>query len=290
MKTAMSDMNKESVSDKSPFAGCAILIVALVVMLFLIGFSVSVLFRQSNEIARFTSDKPAAVAVSPLEDREAELNLLAGKLETVRLAVGDGKSSTLELTAGEMNLAIAAYEPFKDLRGTLRIASVSPKEIRLEISFPLNGRPRLAKEGEGGWVTSDPRFLNGTMVAKPGLLNKEVVLQIGDIEVPGKKVAEGFLGQMSPYRIAERYVGNEGIGTVMSELTAVELGEGSVRFVKTAGVKPKDTITNAQVDAASQRLFTFFAIAACLFLLFVTAVIIIALRLKKRSEAAVLEP
>jgi ABC-type arginine transport system permease subunit len=55
-------------------------------------------------------------------------------------------------------------------------------------------------------------------------------------------------------------------------------------------VKPKDTITNAQVDAASQRLFTFFAIAACLFLLFVTAVIIIALRLKKRSEAAVLEP
>jgi hypothetical protein len=286
----MTDMKTESVSEKSPYAGCAILIAALLVMVFLIGFSISVLFRQSNEIAKFTGDKPALVVVSPLEDRESELNRLAGKLETFRLAVVDGETAALELTAEEMNLAIAAYEAFKDLRGTMRVASVSPEEIRLEISFPLNGRPRLAKEGEGGWVVSDPRYLNGTMIAKPGLLSREIVLQISDIEVPGKKVAEGFLGQMSPYRIAERYAGKEGIGSVMSELTAVELGEGTVRFVKTSGVKPKDTVTNAQVDAASQRLFVFFAVAACLFLLFVAVVIFIGLRLKKRNEAAVLEP
>ena len=283
----MSDMKNESVSDKSPFAGCAILIAALLVMVFLIGFSVSVLFRQSNEIAKFTGEKPVLVEVSPLEDREAELNRLAEKLETFRLAVSDGESATMELTAEEMNLAIAVYEPFRDLRGMLRVASISPEEIRLEISFQLNGKPRLSKEGEGGWITSDPRYLNGIMVAKPGLLNKEVVLQISDIEVPGKIVAEGFLGQMSPYRIAERYVGKEGIGGVMAELTSVELGEGTVRFVKTAGVTPKDTITNAQVDDASQRLFKFFAVAACLFLLFVAVVIFVGLRLKKRREAAV---
>ena len=283
----MSDMKNESVSDKSPFAGCAILIAALLVMVFLIGFSVSVLFRQSNEIAKFTGEKPVLVEVSPLEDREAELNRLAEKLETFRLAVSDGESATMELTAEEMNLAIAVYEPFRDLRGMLRVASISPEEIRLEISFQLNGKPRLSKEGEGGWITSDPRYLNGIMVAKPGLLNKEVVLQISDIEVPGKTVAEGFLGQMSPYRIAERYVGKEGIGGVMAELTSVELGEGTVRFVKTAGVTPKDTITNAQVDDASQRLFKFFAVAACLFLLFVAVVIFVGLRLKKRPEAAV---
>jgi hypothetical protein len=280
-------MKNESVSDKSPFAGCAILIAALLVMVFLIGFSVSVLFRQSNEIAKFTGEKPVLVEVSPLEDREAELNRLAEKLETFRLAVSDGESATMELTAEEMNLAIAVYEPFRDLRGMLRVASISPEEIRLEISFQLNGKPRLSKEGEGGWITSDPRYLNGIMVAKPGLLNKEVVLQISDIEVPGKIVAEGFLGQMSPYRIAERYVGKEGIGGVMAELTSVELGEGTVRFVKTAGVTPKDTITNAQVDDASQRLFKFFAVAACLFLLFVAVVIFVGLRLKKRREAAV---
>jgi hypothetical protein len=283
----MPDMKNQSVSEKSPYAGCAILIAALLVMLFLIGFSISVLFRQANEIAKFTDDKPAVVDVSPLEDREAELNRLAEKLEAFRLAVVDGESTTLELTAEEMNLAIAAYEPFRDLRGMLRIASISPEEIRLGISFQLNGKPRLSRDGEGGWITSDPRYLNGTMVAKPGLLNKEVVLQVSDIEVPGKTVAEGFLGQMSPYRIAERYAGKEGIGGVMAELTSVELGEGTLRFVKTAGVKPRDTITNAQVDSASQRLFKFFAVAACLFLLFVAVVIFVGIRLKKRREAAV---
>jgi hypothetical protein len=282
-------MKSQSVSDKSPYAGCAILIAALLVMLFLIGFSISVLFRQANEIAKFTTHKPAVVDVSTLEDREAELNRLAEKLETFRLAVIDGESATLELTAEEMNLAIAAYEPFRDLRGMLRIASISREEIRLEISFQLNGKPRLAREGEGGMITSDPRYLNGTMVAKPGLLNKEVVLQISEIEVPGKTVARGFLGQMSPYRIAERYVAKEGIGGVMSELTSVDLADGVVRFVKTAGVKPKDTITNAQVDSASQRLFMFFAVAACLFLLFVAVVIFMGLRLKKRNEGVIVK-
>lgn len=280
-------MKNDGVSEKSPYAGCAIFIAALLVMVFLIGFSISVLFRQSNEIAKFTAEKPAVVEVEPLEDREAELNRLAEKLETFRLAVDDDESATMELTAEEMNLAIAAYEPFKDFRGTLRVASISPEEIRLEISFQLNGRPRLAKESEGGWITSDPRYLNGTMIAGLGLLNGELVLQLSDIEVPGKKVAPEFVAQMSPYRVAERYVGGEGIGGVMSKLTSVELGEGTLRFVKTAGVTPTDTVTNAQVDAASQRLFMFFGIAASLFLLFVAVVIFLGLRLKKRREAAV---
>jgi hypothetical protein len=280
-------MEKENVSEKSPFAGCAILIAALLVMVFLIGFSVSVLFRQSAAIAEFTDEKPAPIPAEPLDDREPELNRLAEKLEAFRLAVEGEESAEMTLTAEEMNLAIAAYEPFKDFRGTLRVASVSPQEIRLEISFPLNGRPRLAKEGEPGWIASDPRFLNGTMVAGPGLLNREIVLQIADIKVPGKKVAPEFIAQMSPYRVAERYVGGEGIGGVMAKLTAVELGDGSLRFIKTSGVVPSDTITREQVDSASQKLFIFFGVAASLFLLFVAFVIFLGLRLKKRRDAAV---
>lgn len=280
-------MEKENVSEKSPFAGCAILIAALLVMVFLIGFSVSVLFRQSAAIAEFTDEEPTPIPAEPLEDREPELNRLAEKFEAFRLAVEGEESAEMTLTAEEMNLAIAAYEPFKDFRGTLRVASVSPQEIRLEISFPLNGRPRLAKEGEPGWIGSDPRFLNGTMIAAPGLLNREIVLQIADIKVPGKKVAPEFIAQMSPYRVAERYVGGEGIGGVMAKLTAVELGDGSLRFIKTSGVVPSDTITREQVDSASQKLFIFFGVAASLFLLFVAFVIFLGLRLKKHRDAAV---
>ena len=283
----MGDTDAKGVGDKSPFAGCAILIVAVLVMIFLIGFSISVLFRQFNAIAKFTGEKPAVIEVVQVEDREAELNKLAEKIEAFRQAAGDEESAELELNAEELNLAIAAYEDFKDLRGTMKVSEITSEAIRMEISFQLNGKPRLSKEGEGGWITSDPRYLNGTIVAEPGLLKREVVLQIRDIEVPGAEVAEQFIAQMSPYRIAERYVGDSGIGAVMPELTNVTLKEGAILFEKKAGEIAKDTVTDEQVDAASKRFFTFLGIAASIFLFFVAIVIFVGLRLKKKRDRPV---
>ena len=283
----MSEGGSNAVSEKSPFAGCAILIAAVLVMVFLIGFSISVLFRQFNAIAKFTGEKPVPIQIVPVDGRESELNSLAEKIEAFRQAVvGDG-SAELELNAEEINLAIAAYEDFKDLRGTMKVTEITPEEIRMEISFRLNGKPRLAKEGEGGWITSDPRYLNGTIVAAPGLLKREVVLQIKDIEVKDSEVAKEFIAQMSPYRIAERYVDDGGIGSVMKKLTSVELKDGAILFEKKDGELPVDTITDQQVDDASRRLFTFLGVAASLFLFFVAIVIFVGLRLKKSRDAAV---
>ena len=80
-------------SARSPFAGCAILIAALAVMVFLIGFSVLTLFRQFNEIAKFTDDKPVAIEISSLENKEPELNDLAERIEAFRQQLaGDDRS------------------------------------------------------------------------------------------------------------------------------------------------------------------------------------------------------
>lgn len=287
MANKMSEGEPRSVSEKSPFAGCAILIAAVLVMVFLIGFSISVLFRQFNAIAKFTGEKPVPIEVVSVDGREAELNRLAEKIEAFRQAVGDEGSAELELDAEEINLAISAYEDFKDLRGMMKVAEITPDGIRMEISFQLNGKPRMAKQGEGGWITSDPRYLNGIIVARPGILKREVVLQLKDIEVKGAEVPPEFIAQMSPYRIAERYVDDGGIGSVMPKLTSVSLKEGTVLFEKKAGESAKDTVTDEQVDAASRRLFTFLGIAASLFLLFVAIVIFVGLRLKKTRDAAV---
>lgn len=283
----MSDTKPKAVSEKSPFAGCAILIAALLVMVFLIGFSISVLFRQFNAIAKFTAEEPAVIEVVPIENREADLNRLAEKIEAFRQAISGEGSAELELNVEEINLAITAYEDFKDLRGMMKVAEITPEAMRMEISFRLNGKPRLAKSGEGGWITSDSRYLNGTIVAEPGLLKREVVLQIKDIEVEDAEVAEQFIAQMSPYRIAERYVDDGGIGAVMSKLTSVVLKDGVIVFVKKAGEIAKDTVTDEQVDAASRRLFTFLGIAASVFLLFVAILIFVGLRLKKKKDGAV---
>ena len=149
----MSQPNKPiGANAHSPFAGCAILIAAVAVMIFLVVFSTWGLFRQYHEIEKFTAAAPLPVAVSVLDEREGELNRLAEKLENFRAELAGEGEITLTLTPAELNLAIAAYEPFKDLRGTLRVLAVDGQALRIAISFKLNGKPRLARNGESGWI------------------------------------------------------------------------------------------------------------------------------------------
>lgn len=270
-------------SARSPFAGCAILIAALAVMIFLIGFSVLTLFRQFNEIAKFTDVKPVAIEISSLENKEADLNHLAARIETFRQQLAGNTEASLALSADDLNLAIAVYDPLKELRGTFRVADIEGETLRLAISFPLNGRPRFAHEGEPGWVASDQRFLNGVMVARPNLLKREVILSIDTIEVPGKKVAPEFIDQMSPYRIAERYLTDSVIGPVMAKLTRVGVADGKLVLTRIPNEIPSDMITNQQVDSASARLFTTLGIAAACFLTFAGIIVFIGVRAKARK-------
>lgn len=265
-------------SARSPFAGCAILIAALLVMIFLIVFSILTLFRQFNEIAKFTAEKPVALEVSALENQEAALNDLAERIESFRQQLSGDAEATLALTPAEMNLAIAAYAPFKDLRGTFRVLGAEGDTLRIAISFPLNGKPRLAREGETGWLASDPRYLNATLVARPGLLKREVVLKLDNLEVPGAAVPREFIEQMSPYRITERYLAHPELGPAMAKLTRVSIADGRLVFTRTPGETPADVISDAQVDSASSRFFTILGVAASLFLVFAGIIIFLGLR------------
>lgn len=269
-------------SARSPFAGCTILIAALLVMVFLIGFSVLTLFRQFGEIEKFTAEKPVPIEVSTLDGSEARLNALAERLEGFRQELAGDQRASLALDADELNLAIAAYEPFKELRGTFRVEEIGGEAMRIAISFPLNGKPRLSRDGEDGLVTSDARYLNGTLVARPGLLSREIVLQIDEIEVPGVKVPEEFTGQMSPYRITERYVTDPVLGKAMAKLTKVSLVDGKLVLEKVPGEQPADVIGPEKVDAARNRLFTVLGLAACLFLLVAGVIVFIGLRAKRQ--------
>jgi len=275
--------DKNVATARSPFAGCAILIAAMLVMVFLIVFSVVTLFRQFNEIAKFTGEKPAPVEVSQVENQEASLNALAERLESFRQQLSGKTETSLALTPEEINLAIAAYEPLKELRGTFRVMAIDGETLRIAISFPLNGKPRLAREGEAGLVASDSRYLNATLIARPVLLKREIVLKLDDIQVPGAQVPREFIEQMSPYRITERYVGDSVIGPVMAKLTRVSIADGKVLLTRVPGENPADAITNEQVNSASSRFFTVLGVVACIFLLFAGVVVFIGLRSKARQ-------
>jgi hypothetical protein len=267
-------------SARSPFAGCAIMITAFLVMVFLVVFSVFTLYRQFAEIEKFTAEKPVPLEVATLENREEELNRLAERIERFRQQLADAAPGSLALTPEEINLAIAAYGPLKDLRGTFRVIEVKDDALRIAISFPLNGKPRLTRDGESGWITSDPRYLNATLVARPALLKREPVLRIDAIEVPGASVPVEFVEQMSPYRLAERYLQHPDIGPAMARLTRVELADGSLVFARVDGETPADVISDEDVNRAGSRFFTVLGVAACLFLAFAATIIFIGLRAK----------
>jgi len=269
---------------RSPMAGCTILIVAMLVMVFLIVFSTVALFRQFNAIAKFTGEVPEKIEVSKLDGNEAALNRLSERLELFRQQLGREEGARLELAPEEINLAIAAFDSFAELRGTFRVESIKDGAMQIRISFPLNGKPRLARKNEGGLVASDSRYLNAMLIAEPCLLKREVVMRIHEIQVPGAKVPDEFIQQMSPYRLMERYLVDPVLGPAMGKFTRVGLEDGKLVLTKVPGEIPVDAITDEQVDYASSRFMKVLGTAACVFLVFAGTLLFIGMR-KKNADA-----
>ncbi len=275
----MSSPKDKVTSARSPIAGCAILTIAMLVMVFLIVFSVVVLFRQFDAIVKFTSEESRPVKVLQVEGNESEINALGERIEVFRKGL-DGKDAevAIELTARDINLAIASYERLEELRETFYVTEIGEDSMRISINFMLNGKPRMTEEGESGMVTSDNRYLTAVMVAKPVLLEGEVALQVKDIQVEGKEVPREFIEQMSPYRITERYLADGVVAPLMAQLTRVGLSDGRLVLAMKPGEVPSDEITDEQVDAKLSGFLVIFGTAACIFLLFAGTVVMIGLR------------
>ncbi|MFT3991553.1 MAG: hypothetical protein QM680_09085 [Luteolibacter sp.] len=258
---------------RSPLAGCAILITVGLMVVFLVVFSVYSFFRQANEISKFTEPRPQPVAVTSTIGKEAEIQSLNSRLEAFHQQLEKDEPATLALSVDDLNLAIAAYGPFSELRGTFRVEEITPKFIRIALSYKMNGKPRFTKNGEQGLVTSDFQYLNGTLIARPWLEKDEVSLRIDEVRVPGKTVPPEFAIRMTPYQVMQRYLTHPVMGPVMKKLTRVETADGQLLLKRIPGEHQVNTITDKQVDSASTRLFTVFGIVVTIFLAFVATMI-----------------
>ena len=268
---------------RSPLAGCAILITVGLMVIFLVVFSAVSFFRQADAISKFTQEKPAPVEITSLVGKDAEIQSLSNRLEAFNKQLDGDQPATLGLSADDLNLAVVAYQPFADLRGTFRVVEITDKNIRIDVSYKMNGKPRLTKEGENGLITSDFQYLNGSFIARPSLEKNEVSLKIDEVIVPGKTVPEEFVIRLSPYQVMQRYLTDPVMGTVMKKLTRVELANGQLLLKRVPGENQSDAITHDQVDSGSSRLFKVFGIVASVFLAFVAVMILITIRRAKRE-------
>ncbi|QJE98722.1 hypothetical protein [Luteolibacter luteus] len=271
---------------RSPFAGCLILILALLMLVFLIGFSAWMPFRQAAEIEKFTQPSPTPLPVEAIEGNEPKVNALVERMETFRSGLeGDAaQPARLELSAEDLNLAIAAFQPVEQLRSSFRIREITKDALIIDICYKLNGRPRLAKDGEDGPVTSDPRYLIGTIKGHPELMRRELILKVDALEVPGATVPQGFLDHFSTLRIFEAHLKHPVLGPAMAAMTRVGLEDGKMVLSRIPGEAPPDVISEEQFRQGGSRIVKYLGIGACVFLAFAATMVFIGVRKQRRAE------
>lgn len=279
----MSDPEKKSTA-RSPLSGCAILVIALCVVVFLVFFSTWVLFRQFDEIVKFTEGQQTKVPLVVVADRSDDLRDLNRRVSDFREKLRGDQAVELELSPDDMNLAIAAWQPLQELRETFFVEAFEEGQMVISISFPMNGKPRFARDDEPGWVVSDSRYLEGTMIATPSVSGNEVVLRIKSLVVTDSKVPQEFLEQMSPYRITERYVSDPAIGPEMAQLTRVEIRNGRLVLIRDPAQKKHGYIDDETVDSSKNRFMLWFGVAACLFLIVAGLIVFAGLRKSAPTE------
>ncbi len=239
--------------------------VALVSLVFLIGFGIWSLFKQHKEISKFTDPSPREIPLPDLEENAHAVIGLNAKLETFRTDAGNKRAAFLKLSPDELNLAFAAFDKFEELRGSFRVARITAEEVEIEIAFKMRGAPTKP---------DDFRYLNGTMVTKPQLTGGEIIFEVERIEVPGETVPDGFIGVFSPYRPAQMYLEDEVLGPWMKKLTSLTLEDGFA----TLAIIPEEAPPEAEEPALEfSHIVRAAVLFGAIFLAFV-AIVIMAVR------------
>lgn len=275
-------------SARSPLSGCTILILAVLMLVFLIGFSIWTPFRQATEIEKFTKAEPEPLPVLSLETEEGAARELKERLEIFRSELSDAdKEARIELDTKDLNLAVAMFPALEELRKSFFVQKIDGEDLVIDICYQLNGRPRFAKEGEDGPITADPRYLVGTLHGHPMLTKRELVLQVDSLDVPGAEVAEGFMGHFSTLRIFEKSLNDPEIGPVMAKLTQAKLEGGKLVLARIPGDPIPDVVTDDLFQKTGGKIAVFLGGAALIFIVLAGTVLYLGYRkqLQKLQES-----
>lgn len=214
-----STQSEKKPAQHSPFAGCTIIGAAGVVMVFLVGFTIWSLLRVTDAMESFTQETPVLTPVLDPAKHETAFNDLARRLDGFQASILAGESAELALSAIDINLAIAAHEPFKDLRNTFYVQSITERELTVQISYPINGKPL----GDGS-----NRYLNGTFYGVPTLDSGHLLVEMRTIDSLKGDVPDQFVAHLSDHQITAPYLEDPILGPLMKKLTSVQLAENTL--------------------------------------------------------------
>lgn len=237
-------------------------------LVFLIGFSIWTPFRQAKEIEKFTQPEAKPLPVLSLETESIAAQNLRDRFEKFREDLADGtKEARIELDSNDMNLSVAMFPALEELRESFWVREIEDDQLVIDICYRLNGRPRLAKEGEDGPITADPLYLIGTIHGSPFLSKRELVLNVDSLDVPGAEVAEGFMGHFSSLRIFEKSLNDPQIGPAMAQLTYAGIEDDKLVLARIPGDPVPDVVTDETFQSTGGKIALFLGGAALIFVL-----------------------
>lgn len=254
-------------------------------LVFLIGFALWTPFRQADEIEKFTKPTPRPTPIADANPADAEN--LKSRLKSFREALDNPQQNTrIALNADDLNRAIATFEPLAELRGTFWVEEIHDDHIQVSICYQLNGRPRLTRDDEPGFITSDPRYLIGKIQVRPELTKRELVLTVQDLNVPNKTIPEGFMGHFSTLRIFEQFIDDEQIGGGMATLTDTRLANGQLILERNPDAAVPGVVSDDDFLHSGGKIAMFLGGAIILFLIFAGSVLFIGYRTQLRKLQA----
>ncbi len=265
----MADNQQRTPSTRSPLAGCSIIFVGIAAMIFLVAFVIWNLFKLDSEISKFTTDEAIPTPLADPVEEITAFNDFKSRLVLFKDAEGTKQDATLELSPMDINLAIASFVEFEELRGTFSVIEIKDGKLHIAISFPLRGKP----------MSEDMRYLNGTMIALPKLSEEEIILEIERIDVPDATVPDGFIGQMSPYRFSQQYVEDEFLGPWMKRLTDLSVKDGKVILTVIAETADLEE----EPEDVSPYITRFLIVSACSAIIFGLVILLVTLSARKRK-------
>ena len=236
-------------------AGCGIFLVILAMVVFLASVSVYSYFDHKNAFVAFSEETITPTEIASTTDTEA-ITALDKKFSDFGSLVKEKKQASMELSAGEINLAIAHFEKLAEFKNTLYVTDITDTHIEARSSFPINA-------GFDG-----VRHFNGKLLLKPVIAQGSIFPIVDKAEADtGEGVPEKVL-QAIPVLMFAGYRNDESIQNVFHKLTKVELIDGKLHITS----NPASTATPIIEMDVEEQTNVGFQLFALLTFIFVTTI------------------
>lgn len=240
-ETAQEIEEESTQNNSNHIAGCGIFLVILAMVVFLVSVSVYSYFDHKNAFVKFSEASITPTELATTSDASA-VSALSKKFSDFGSLVKDKKQATMDLTADEINLAIAHFEKLAEFKNTLYVTAITDKHIEARSSFPINA-------GFDG-----VRHFNGKLMLKPVIAQGSIFPIVDKAEADtGEGVPEKVL-QAIPVLMFAGYRNDESIQNVFHKLTKVELSNGILHITS----NPTSTATPIiELDVAEETTIGF---------------------------------